>query len=363
MDYNNSTFENITDSHVVVTYLPYWAVILRDVISCLISIIGIIGNCMIILAVAFSRKLQTSTNVFVTSLATTDLLNCLSVPLAYSIAVTSLSPTPRNKICQFSGFVAYSSVGVSLYTLGAIGINRLILITNSKLFRRIFTPCKLGIFVAMSWIIPSGSFLMALIWEFGAVGFNPVKKECGIIDSHERAADLNLAMLAVFFPIPFVAVIVSYSWIYMHVKKHFKKQKQNLVNLRAASPAGSGNSSPLFRPQVCNNEAENPRLNEISRQQIQITKNLFLVVCAFFIGFVPINIINFIVLVSDPLPTVNALRQYVILLAFASSALNFFIYASKHPDFKIVLGHMMRCSYSKIPQPSRLLKLLLSKNN
>ena len=367
MDYNNSTSENmITDSHMI-TFLPYWAVVLRNVMSCLINIIGVIGNCMIIIAVAFSRKLQTSTSVLVTSLAITDLLTSLSVALGYNIAVASLSPTPRNKICQFAGFVAYSSFGISLYTLAAIGINRLILITKPKLFRKIFTPFKLVIFVAVSWIVPSGSFLIALICGFGAVGFDPVKKECGTIDSHERAAYLDLTMFAVFFSFPFVAVIVSYSWIYIHIKKHFKRQKQHLINLRATSPVGSGNSSPLSRPQVRELEAEititNPRLSKISRQQIQITKNLFLVVCVFFICFVPINVINFVFFVSDPSPTVNALRQYVGLLGFASSAISFFIYASKHPDFKIVLGHMMRCSYSKIPQPSRLLKFLLSKYN
>ena len=366
MDYNNSTTENITHSiDVTTSFLPYWAVVLYYVMFCLIDITGIIGNCMIIIAVAFSQKLQTSTNVFVTSLAATDLLTCL-VQAVRCIALASLSPTPRlNRICQFVGFVTVSSVGTSMYTLGAIGIHRLLLIIKPVLCRRIFASWKLGLFVTILWILPIGSFLTALICGIGAVGFDPVNKECAIVRTHEKAADLDLIIFATFWPIPFAAVIVSYSWIYVHIRKHFKTQKRHLINLRATSPVSSESSSSLSRPHKAEaSEGEitvtNPRIKKISQQQIQITKNLFLVVCAFFICFVPLA---FVVVVGKPSTTVSDIAWYLQLLGFANSAINFFIYASKHPDFKIVLGHMMRCSYSKIPQPSRLLMFLLSKNN
>ena len=363
MDYNNSTAGNISDSiDVITSFLPYWAVVLYFVMFWLIDIIGIIGNCMIIIAVAVSQKLQTSTNVFVTSLAVTDLLTCFAPSLGFFVPFFPLTPR-LNQICQFVAFVAYSSIGTSLYTLGAIGINRLIFITNPNLGKRIFTPWKLVIYVAILWIVPSGSFLIALANGVGAIGFDPVYKECGKVNTHEAAKVLDLLMFAVGFPLPCAAIIVSYTWIYIHIKKHFKTQKHHLINLRATSPVSSGSSSSLSRPQEsAASEAEitvtTPRLNRISRQQIQITKNLFLVVCAFFICFIPMALI---LLVGKPSPTVNDVTWYLELLAFVNFAINIFIYASKHPDFKIVLGHMMRCSYSKIPQPSRLLKFLLSK--
>ena len=130
---NNSATENITDLQFM-SQLPYWAVILRYVILFTIVIIGIIGNCMIIIAVAFSRILQTSTNAFVTSLAVTDLLTCLVVSMNYIAVPLLLGTDMVNKLCQFVAFVIYSSVGTSLYTLGAIGINRLLLITKPILF-------------------------------------------------------------------------------------------------------------------------------------------------------------------------------------------------------------------------------------
>ena len=404
MDYSNSTAENITDSidRSFKSSIPYWAVVLRHVIFWIIDIIGITGNCMIIIAVALSQKLQTSTNVFVTSLALTDLLTCLTLAIGYiSLASLPLTSPQLNKICQFVAFVTYSSVGTSLYTLAAIGINRLILITKPIQGRRIFTPWKHGIYVAILWIVPIGIIVIALLNGVGAVGLDPVDNECSKVNTHERASDLDLIMFAAGLPIPFTVITVSYTWIYIYIKKHFKTQKRHL---RSTIPISSDScntcnntlskntldqqdfSSKIKNQSVTTAEQEsgkkraasadaseesmaseadirvstNPRIKEISQQQIQITKNLFLVVCVFFICFGPIG---FVLLVGKPSPIVAYIAWCLHLLALINSAINFFIYASKHPDFKIVLGHMIRCSYSKIPQPSRLLKFLLSKKN
>ena len=367
MNSNNSTAENMTESiDKLASFPPYWTVVLRYMLFRLIIIIGILGNTMIILAVAFSRKLQTSTNVFVTSLAVTDLLTCFALGLGH-ITLASLPLGERlNRICQFVAFVAFASMGTSLYTLGAIGINRLVLISKPNLSKKIFTPCKLGIFVALVWIIPGGIILIALLNEVGKLGVDPIDHTCGNLKTHERAADLDLLLFVVGLPIPFVAIIVSYSWIYIYIKKHFKTQKQHLVNLRTTSPVSPESSIPLSPSQEsmqCSGTSEaeitiaNPRLKEISRQQIQITKNLSLVVFAFFICFIPLG---FALLVGKPSPTVKVIVEFLELLGFANSATNFFIYASKHPHFKVVLRNMMRCSYSKIPQPSRLLQFLFS---
>ena len=313
MDQRNSSTENFTDASIdtFISFLPYWAVVLCYVIFCLIDIIGIFGNCMIIIAVAFSQKLQTSTNAFVTSLAVTDLLTCVVLCLGY-IALALLSLTPRlNRICQFVAFVTYSSIGSSLYTLGAIGINRLMLITKPNLCRRIFTSWKLGILISIPWIIPSGCLLIALINGVGVVGFDPIDKECGKVNTHEKARDLDLIMFAVGFPVPFVAIIVSYTWTYIYVKKHFKTQKKHMVHLRTTSPNSSRNSKTFSKTttSLCDFTSEitvqesainvdkesakntaktirkcvtsradpsvtrpNSRMQKISHQQIQITK-------------------------------------------------------------------------------------------
>ena len=214
------------------------------------------------------------------------------------------------------------------------------------------------------WIVPSSSLLIAMLNGIGAFGFDPVFIKCGRVSSHERAVDLDLILFAVGFPIPVAAVIVSYTLIYIYIKKHLKIQKKNLINFRTTSLISSEISSTLSRPkQSVASEVKmavtNPRRKQINEQQIEITKNLFVVVCVFFICFAPNG---FSLLVDKPSPIGEVIKWYFELLVFANCAINFFIYASRHPDFKVVLGHLMRCSYSKIPQPSRLLIFLLSRN-
>ena len=101
---------------------------------------------------------------------------------------------------------------------------------------------------------------------------------------------------------------------------------------------------PLAAPSTRNKR----KRETISRQQIKITKNLFIVVCAFFACFVPYFVLN-------PVLGSSHAIYYIRLLPLVNSAINFVIYARKHPEFKVVLGCMMRCSYADIPQPSRLL--------
>ena len=159
---------------------------------------------------------------------------------------------------------------------------------------------------------------------------------------------------------------MSYILIYIHVRKHFQSQQQTLhlasnisrdvitneIGQRSISRDKIGDSYPV-------STRSGSRKETLSRQQIQITKNLSWVVCAFFACFLP----YFILEALPPHTFVDHIIFYVRLSPQANSAINFFIYANKHPDFKIVLGHMMKRSYGDIPQPSRFLKLFLKKEN
>ena len=93
----------------------------------------------------------------------------------------------------------------------------------------------------------------------------------------------------------------------------------------------------------------------ISRQQIKITKNLFTVVCGFLLCFLPYFILIFV-------KNSEHILFYTKVISFANCAINFPIYSLRHPDFKVVLGCMIRCSLTEIPQPSKFLKFFLSKN-
>lgn len=92
----------------------------------------------------------------------------------------------------------------------------------------------------------------------------------------------------------------------------------------------------------------------LNRRQIQITKNLFVVVCAFLVC-----VSQYVVFLVVP-SLERALPYSAVLLTF-SHAVNPLIYAIKHPTFKVVIRPMITCKLSKIPGPSKLLKAILRK--
>ena len=401
--FTSEPLANITDytaNSTAAFNLAYWEHIFVGIISALIAVMGIVGNSMIIAAVAFSRKLQTSTNAFVTSLSVADLLTSLFL-IWYTVGLLGQNrwPLPRAEwLCAVAGFVIYNCTAASLYHLAAIGMNRLILITKPYAYRRIFTSWKLFLLVALTWLIPCSTITILVLTGIGVFGYDESDLSCSDLDLHKHGELFNFAQTMIGLPIPLVAIVVSYLWIYVYLKKHFRKQKANLavsvgksseaiqisVENTATSTELTMTSEESIMSKSCHNTDEpcsvtpykatsegvtkpgsnmmdekqvvpsTTKRETISRQQVEITKNLFLVVCAFFACFVPYFILN-------PVLGSSHAHYYVRMLPVANSAINFLIYARKHPDFKVVVGCMMRCSYTDIPQPSRLLQFLLSK--
>ena len=90
----------------------------------LATVIGSVGNSLVILAVLFSQKLHSVTNTFVVSLAVADLLVSLSLPWnAVALLAKDGWPLP-DFFCSLAAGVLVVCVGCSVYTLASIAITR-----------------------------------------------------------------------------------------------------------------------------------------------------------------------------------------------------------------------------------------------
>lgn len=336
MDYDVIYRNSSVDSGHNVLNVFYWEKILVSAILGLISIAGIVGNCMIIAAVAFSRKLQTPTNVFVISLSVVDLLTSFSL-IWYGVSLLGKDGWPipgAYWICEFTGFVILSCLGTTVLNLAAISVNRLVLITKPSLFKKIFTSWKLFVLVTIPWIVPSVTIVALLATGNGAFGYDETDQACLAVDTHEKTRILINVYLAVVFPLPFVIILASYLSIYVFLKKHFRERMRN-----------------------CSRQKKK---TIIDRRQIQITKNLFVVVCALIVCYGVIVVITTIERYSG---MNSRIEFYFYIPIFGNCAVNFFIYARKHSIFRVVIGHMINRSYADIPQPSYFLKFLLNNDN
>ena len=368
---------NHTDcTHIPVNlHVSYWEKILTTVLLGFIAIAGLFGNSMIILAVAFSRKLQTTTNAFVTSLGFSDLLASI-VLLFFMIGTLGKNGWPLPDaywICQGTAFLVYATIGTSIYTMASIALNRLVIITKPHLYKKLFKSWKLVLFIAIPWIVPSSGLMICTLSGIGEFGYDPSDLACNAISTPCNRFSFSLFRTLIGFLTPLVVIIVSYVWIYVYLNKHFEKQKRSYTDTstqnvsRDSIPTAYLSVETEFNGpdnSTDNSSRQDPshdkilatrQKNRILQQQIKITKNLFTVVCGFLLCFLPYFILTFV-------KNSEHILFYIKVITYANCATNFPIYSLRHPDFKIVLRCMIRRSFDEIPRPSKFLKLFLSKD-
>ncbi|XP_022103009.1 alpha-1A adrenergic receptor-like [Acanthaster planci] len=319
----------------------------RIIIGCiysLVAVVGFSGNFMVILAVILSRKLQTRTNVFVVNLAVADLVTCSTTPFT-ALALFSMNgwPLPLT-VCAVMAGLFYVSLACSIMNLALIAINRFILITkSSKTYQSIYTPKKIAAMLVFSWGYPALVCCFPL-FGIGKWGYSEKYKTCTQDTSHETSDLFSLLGSVLMYPIPLIILFVCYFKIYRHITGHMKKLSGQGQELAESSGSSTSSTKKLSKN----------RPASFSKRQVEITKNLFYVVCAFIACLAP-----FAIALTIP-PSDPAIPWTGMIIIF-NSAINPIIYGAKHPHFKEVFRHMLRCRYHMIPEPSSCLRKIRSR--
>ncbi|XP_022091517.1 beta-4C adrenergic receptor-like [Acanthaster planci] len=313
----------------------------RIVVSCLfalISVLGTAGNSLVIVAVILSRKLRTATNVFVVNLSLADLFTCLVLPWNV-VALLSPDGWPIDgAVCAIAAVVIFTCVSCSVYTLAAIAINRFVIITRPMhKYKAYYSRWKLVLMVVLTWGISLFIAVIPLLFGLGELGYDDKYGTCTHKTSHPLSDYYSLTQALLIYPVPMVTIVVCYVAVFRHVRNHAR----NITEQADSSSTQSQFTQPVRR--------ESSHRQNISRRQVEITKNLFYVVCAFILCITP-YCAALVIPRSEPfIPWAGA-------IILANSCINPAIYATKHPYFKQVIGAIVRCRLSAIPEPSSCLK-------
>ncbi|XP_038055090.1 beta-4C adrenergic receptor-like [Patiria miniata] len=315
----------------------------RIVVACLfalISVLGTVGNSLVIVAVFLSRKLRTTTNVFVVNLSLADLFTCLFLP--WNI-VALLSPTgwPMDgTVCAIAAVVLFTCVSCSVYTLAAIAINRFVIITRPmRKYKTYYSRWKLVLMVGVTWGVSLFIAIIPLIFGLGELGYDTKYSTCTHKTSHPLSDYYSMAQAMLIYPIPMVTIVVCYVAVFRHVRNHAK-------SITEQSESSSTQSQFATQPTM---RRESSHHQSISRRQVEITKNLFYVVCAFILCITP-YCAALVIPRSEPfIPWAGA-------VILANSCINPAIYATKHPYFKQVIRAILCCRLSTIPEPASCLR-------
>ncbi|XP_072171054.1 melatonin receptor type 1B-B-like [Diadema setosum] len=312
-------------------------------IICLITIIGVLGNSFVILLVSLSRQLQTVTNIFVVSLTTSDLIGC-GMQSLQAVALLHLKGWPLPEwACQMTGGICIIAFVASILHLALISIDRFVLITYPKIkYMQIYTHRNIAIMITLAWLAPMLMIVLPPTLGFGRLGYNADNFFC-IFDGTELQLKIVHIFEEILFGITFTIIISCYLKIFFFVRKHHH-------NLLQFYKVDSGNLKATHENEIAMQKA-------IDKREIDITKNLFIVVCGFFTCILP----NTLCVMTE--------KCYVKYFKFTAvvfsmnSCINPFIYCFKQPLFRKISLCVLTRRWADIPKPAPWMQHFLNKTS
>jgi melatonin receptor type 1A len=278
-------------------------------------LIAVLGNMLTLMAVFRNKKLRTIPNLFVISLAISDLgmgLTCM--PLSLSVLVTS-SWMFGDVVCQFEGYVAIIMAAASTQTLAAMAVNRYVGIVKCLLYRSYFTTKRTICLLVGLWVSSIFAPFVYLI-AGDRFMFHPGKLFCYV---NLKAAWFTAFLVVIYVGIPSTIILVCYAKVFQTISarnKHYRKNQKGG--------------------------------DMVTVEEIRITRTLFVIVLFYMVCWTPVLIID---LVDTFLGRWAAPRTLYLAYTFLAS-----ISSSANPVIYGVMNQSFRKEYSAILKILQCLK-------
>ena len=255
----------------------------------LLAICSSLGNILILIALHKATTLHAPSKLFLRSLATTDLLvGVISEPLTvtYWISAVRKRWDECYNIFLTSFIVGYLLCGISLLTMTAISVDRLLALSLRVRYKQIVTLNRARAIVLVFWI-------------FCAV--------CSVMHAHDSRITTWYTHITI--PVCFVTSILSYTTIFWKLHRHETQVRGNIIQPEQSSNSSSG---PLH----------------ISRYR----KGVFSAMClqlAVAVCYLPHGITTALWTYRGRSSSVTVLRQFTVTLVYVNSALKPLLYCWK----------------------------------
>ena len=291
------------------------------------TIIGLFGNTLVIVSVITTKKLRTVTNILVVNLAFADTLACSSLPfqIAGLLSQTGRYPIPVI-VCAIVAGVGFTSVCCSASTLVAIGFVRWYVITRSiRGHQGLNTPKNIAKVVLFIWMESIALMIIPPALGVGTLGYYRYYGLCTLSDTNPLAY-VNVLFQSAVFITALVLACTFYGLILRHILQHNKQFRDKFADDKATG-SSSAEAQKKNASSSTSQDSRPPMIKAINQKEIEITKNVFIVVCLFMICYVGSSV-NFVI----PGASLSTLYGYVITMS--NSVVNPIIYGLKHPNFR-----------------------------
>ena len=319
-----------------------------------VTVVAVIGNFLVILAILWNRKLRTVCNFLFLNLAAADMLQgavAMPLRLADQLNETTKKPlVPCLVVIPLTVFL----FGASNFNLALISIDRYLALARPFLYPTIATPTKVGLIVAASWVL---IFIIAFlpIMGWGAADTAEVTDIC------LYSTTLSREYLFMLFSIVNLTVIFILAFTNYFILKTARIQirRINIHSSRVSSntegpyvickddvsaathDVNTDYTSELQREHMLSNN--NPVERKPSAEPVtqaggskerRATKIVLTVVGIFVFLTTPITVIDIISLLGCPACTPLTLTKITVFMAYSNACVNVFIYAGYNTEMR-----------------------------
>ena len=271
----------------------------------LLAICSSLGNILILIALHKATTLHAPSKLFLRSLATTDLLvGVISEPLTVTYWMSAVRK--RQDDCYnalFTSFIAsYLLCGMSLLTLTAISVDRLLALTLGLRYRQVVTVKKACACVIMFWIVSITCSAM-----------------------YAQNVRITIWYSHIVIPVSFFTSVSSYTKIFWELHRQEIQVRGNIIQRVQSS---NSSSAPL----------------NISQYRKGVSSVIWLQV-AVAVCYLPHGIITALWTYSGQSSAIIVLRQLTLTLVYFNSTLNPLLYCWKISEVRQLVKELLRRSF------------------
>ncbi|XP_026561452.1 growth hormone secretagogue receptor type 1 [Pseudonaja textilis] len=224
MDYDNNT-------QTEASYLFPAPLLTGVTVICLLFFTtGILGNMMTMLVVFKFRDMRTTTNLYLSSMAFSDLLIFLCMPLDLFRFWQYRPWNFGDLLCKLFQFVSECCTYATILNITALSVERYFAVCFPLRAKAMITKTKVKLLILVLWAISfvSAGPIFVLVGVEHENGTNPLDtNECRITEYaiHSGLLTIMVWTSSVFFFLPVFCLTVLYSLI---VRKLWKRKKKNI---------------------------------------------------------------------------------------------------------------------------------------